>query len=210
MKLVDDTGNRIEISHRYVVPHDQPWFEDEITVANPSHHPLALPDGRCGLVLPVKVAGNAVESSLRDFKFTAFPYRREPTGNSTHYADYTLLQVLTESRHSQLRARFGVRHWGKEVVAPVYAKGIVHIIYPQYASEGWVFTDGQRGFLITKYSADGMEWALLDRVPLGDERIGLRWGGSPSSRAIRRGAPGFRRSHRIGSAPRASPPSRVG
>jgi hypothetical protein len=40
-----------------------------------------------------------------------------------------------------------------------------------------VFTDGRIGFLISKYSQQGMEWALLDRVALDQGRAGLRWGG---------------------------------
>ena len=49
--------------------------------------------------------------------------------------------------------------------------------YPFYASEGWILTDGRRGFLLTKYSQQGMEWALLDRVRVSDGRDGVRWGG---------------------------------
>ncbi|MGA3325508.1 MAG: hypothetical protein ABSF45_13635, partial [Terriglobia bacterium] len=177
VKLVGDLGNGLELGHRYLVPHDKPWVEEEITLTNRSHHPIALPEGRCGFVLPVKVVGDAVESGLKDFKFTAVPYRREPTGNRTQYADYTLFQVLTEPRLSRLRAQSGIQHWDKVVVAEVYGTGIIQTLYPQYASEGWILTDGRRGFLVSKYSPEGMEWALLDRVPLSEEHIGLRWGG---------------------------------
>ena len=37
--------------------------------------------------------------------------------------------------------------------------------------------NSRRGFLVTKYSQAGMEWSLLDRVILDEERLGLRWGG---------------------------------
>ena len=63
------------------------------------------------------------------------------------------------------------------MLTTVYATGIIQTSYPFYASEGWVLTDGRRGFLLTKYSQDGMEWALLDRVNVNDGRAGLRWGG---------------------------------
>src|ERR1035437_8594821 len=78
VNLVGDAGNGIEIRQQYRAPKDQPWVEEEITLTNKSHHPIALPDGRCGFVLPAKVAGDSVESPLKDFKFTAVPYRREP------------------------------------------------------------------------------------------------------------------------------------
>ena len=110
LKLVGDIGNGLEFGHKYSVPHDKPWVEEEITLTNRSHHPIALPEGRCGFVLPVKVVGDAVESGLKDFKFTAVPYRREPTGNRTQYADYTLFQVLTEARSSRLRAQSAIQH----------------------------------------------------------------------------------------------------
>jgi hypothetical protein len=177
VSLVGDAGNGIEIRQQYRAPKDQPWVEEEITLTNKSHHPIALPEGRCGFVLPAKVTGDSVESRLKDFKFTAVPYRREPTGNRTQYADYTLLQVLTERRHSELRAQSKIQRFGKVYLSEVYAMGIIKTDYQQYASEGWLFTDGRRGFLVTKYRQEGMEWALLDRVPLGDERLGLRWGG---------------------------------
>jgi hypothetical protein len=46
-----------------------------------------------------------------------------------------------------------------------------------YASEGWAWTDGQHGFLISKYSPKGLEWSLLDRVAREADQVGLRWGG---------------------------------
>jgi len=177
VNLVGDVGNGIEIGQKYRVPGDKLWVEEEITLTNLSHHRIALPEGRCGFVLPVKVVGDAVESGLKDFMFTAVPYRREPTGNRTQYADYTLFQVLSQARSSLLRAKSAIGHWDKVVLAEVYDMGIIQTLYSQYASEGWVLTDGRRGFLVTKYSPEGMEWALLDRVPMSEERIGLRWGG---------------------------------
>ena len=161
------------------------------------------------LYFPCKVAGDSVESRLKDFKFTAVPYRREPTGNRTQYADYTLLQVLTESRHSHLRAQSQIQQSGNVFLSYVYAMGIIQTLYPQYASEGWVLTDGRRGFLVTKYSQEGMEWALLDRVPLGDERLGLRWGDSVFIKATRKAPPCLPRRRRIDSGSPASPLSKA-
>lgn len=177
VKLGGGTAAGIEIRQKFWVPKHKPWVEEEITLTNRSLHPLALPQGRCGFVLPVKVVAKSVESKLGDFRFTAVPYRREPTGNRTQYADYTLLQVLTELRSSQLRAEASVRRVGNVVWANVYPAGIVETQYAQYSSEGWILTDGRRGFLITKYSPPGMEWALLDQVPVSKGYLGLRWGG---------------------------------
>ena len=177
VSLAGQFNNGVEIRQRFRLPADQAWLEEEIELTNRSNHPVALQEGRCGFVLPVKVAGNTLESGLKDFRFTAVPYRREPTGNRSQYADYSLLQVLTERRRSLLRARNQISYSGHVVTSRIYEVGVVETLYSHYASEGWVLTDGRRGFLISKYSQEGMEWALFDRVPLSGERIGLRWGG---------------------------------
>jgi hypothetical protein len=177
LSLVGSTANGLEIRQQYRIPHGDPWMEEEITLTNLGDHPVALPDARCGFVLPVNMAGGSVESPLKDFKFSAVPYRREPTGNRAQYADYTLTQVLTEHRHSELRAQSKTERWDRVYLAGNYSTGLIQTDYSQYASEGWVWTDGRQGFLITKYSQQGMEWALLDPVPLGREQLGLRWGG---------------------------------
>ena len=165
------------VQHTFRMSLTQPWTEEQITIVNRSAVPVSLPYGRCGFILPVEMHEASVDGPLRDFKFTAVPFRREPGGDRKQYADYSMGQVLTESRRSELRATVPVARWGKAVVPRVFETGVIQTDYPLYASEGWVLTDGRRGFLITKYSQDGMEWALLDRVPLDNDRVGLRWGG---------------------------------
>ena len=177
VNLAGRTDAGIEIRQQFRLPQDKPWIEEQITLTNRTHHPMPLQEARCGFTLPVKLAGSTVDSPLGGFKFTAVPYRREPSGNRTQYADYTLLQVLTEVRHSQLRSQSQITHSDRVVTSDTYEMGMIKTHYSRYASEGWVITDGRRGFLVTKYNQDGMEWALLDRVPLSEEYLGLRWGG---------------------------------
>ncbi|MFH1007438.1 MAG: hypothetical protein V1800_08055 [Candidatus Latescibacterota bacterium] len=153
----------ILVRQKYRIPAGHPWIEEQITIENPTSHVLALPNGRCGFVLPLALQGGTLAGSLRDFRFTAVPYRREPNGDRKQYSDYTVAQVLTEPCGSRLRSN--------------YQPGRQETLDPAYASEGWIFTDGGRGFLITKYSQEGMEWAVLDRVPCDPETINLRWGG---------------------------------
>ncbi len=167
----------IAVVHEYVVPADQPWIEEWITLTNRSQNRLNLPEARCGLVLPLTLRGGKVTGPLSDFKFTAVPFRREPHGNRTQYADYTVAQVLSEPRKSILRSDITTFAWGEVTIPKIFEGGWIETQFWQYASEGWVLTDGKRGYLITKYSPDAMEWAVLDRVPLGGDRVGLRWGG---------------------------------
>jgi hypothetical protein len=167
----------IEIHHQFKVSTHAPWIEEQVTISNRGSAVLALPYGRCGFVLPLSIRDGAVGGLLQDFKFVAVPYRREPGGNRTQYADYTVREVLSECRRSQLRANVPVAQWDKVVVPTIFDTGAIRTAYPYYASEGWVLTDGRQGFLITKYSQEGMEWALLDRVAVDEEHVGLRWGG---------------------------------
>jgi hypothetical protein len=175
--LAGEIPGGIGLRHEFRVPLAEPWVEEQITVSNLGSGVLALPDARCGFVLPMTLEAASVSGPWRGFKLTAVPYRREPNGNRTQYADYTLFQVLSEPRSSRLRADTPIDRAGNVVLTAVYASGIIQTLYPLYASEGWILTDGRRGFLVTKYSQQGMEWALLDRTPLPDGRSGFRWGG---------------------------------
>ena len=85
------------------------------------------------------------------------------TGQKRDQADFSLAQVVSGPYSSEL--------WTRETT-----------VTATYASEGWALTDGKLGFLLTKYSQEGMEWSLLDRVPLESGRVGLRWGGCGSYR----------------------------
>ena len=69
--LVGTTASGLEIRQQYRIPKDSPWIEEEITLTNLSEHPVALPDLRAGFVLPVTMEGGAVDSPLKDFKYTA-------------------------------------------------------------------------------------------------------------------------------------------
>lgn len=167
----------LNVKHEFRIPSNQPWIEESVALTNLGDYPVALPSGRCGFVLPLKVEGRSVEGPLKQFLFTAVPYRREPRGDRKQYADYTLAQVLTESRSSQLRGSLRIDQDQNVVTSVLHSTGAITTEYSSYASEGWVLTDGRRGFLISKYSQRGMEWALLDRVSLAREQAGLRWGG---------------------------------
>ena len=162
---------RIRVRHEFRFPGGKPWMEERLTLANEGSMPLLLPYGRCGFVLPVD------SGTWERFRFSAIPYRREPAGGPTQYADYTVEQVLRGPRFSRLRSNAAIDRYGSINVPICHRTGIIPVSFTEYASEGWCLTDGRRGFVITKYSQDGMEWAVLDRAPLDDGRAGLRWGG---------------------------------
>ncbi len=148
----------LEVLHEFQLPAQQPWVEERITLTNRGSSPLDLSNDRCGFVLPLSLSGNQATGEWGQFKLTAIPYRREPNGYRKQYADFSLGQLLTEPYSSEL--------WTEHTT-----------VTPGYASEGWAWTDGKQGFLLTKYSRQGMEWSLLDRTPAPGGRTALRWGG---------------------------------
>lgn len=149
---------RLEVAQQFRLPAGHPWIEEEISLANHGTEPLNLQFGRCGFVLPLSLSNGKVTGAWSKFKLTAIPYRREPNGTRRQYADFSLGRILTKQYSSEL--------WTNETT-----------VTSAYASEGWAWTDDKRGFLITKYSQKGMEWSLLDQVPVDRGRVGLRWGG---------------------------------
>jgi len=149
---------RLEVLHEFYLPAEHPWIEERITLTNHGSSPLDLSCGRCGFVLPLSLSEGQATGEWGQFKLTAIPYRREPNGDGKQYADFPLGQLLTEQYSSEL--------WTYETT-----------VTPTYASEGWAWTDGKQGFLLTKYSQKGMEWSVLDQTPAPGGRAGLRWGG---------------------------------
>ncbi len=151
-------GGWVEARHEFHLPAQNPWIEEQITVANHGSYPLDLSRSRCGFVLPLRISDGLTTGKWAKFKVIAIPYRREPNGYQKQYADFPLSQLLTEPYSSEL--------WTQETT-----------VTPAYASEGWAWTDSKQGFLLTKYSQEGMEWSLLDRIPGPSNETSLRWGG---------------------------------
>jgi hypothetical protein len=148
----------VDVSHRFTVDPETSWIEEEIELSNTSEVPFDLHDLRTGFVLPVAFFGDKVKGPWAQFEFTAIPFRREPAGHKTQYSDFSLGEILTQQFSSEL--------WSGDTT-----------VTPAYASEGWAWTDGTRGYLISKFSPGGLEFAILDRTQLPQGGIGLRWGG---------------------------------
>ena len=128
---------------------------------------------RFAFTLPV------LPATLDGYTFTAVPFRREPQGNRSQYADYKLNQILTEKRISSLRGTMRTRTNFSEGVATTNNDGFNGTLpYDMYGSEGWAFTNGTTGFLLTKYNPRAMEFSLLDPLTLTGGQTALRWGGA--------------------------------
>ncbi|MBE7539251.1 MAG: hypothetical protein HS122_12665 [Opitutaceae bacterium] len=167
----------LEFVQKLRIPAARPWLEEQITITNHNAYPITLPANRAGFVAPVHLNCGQPTGTLAGFKFAAIPFLREPTGGNAQRADYSLAEILTEPRTSYLRSDEGFRPIGRVWTTYIYSQGFIETNFPEYASEGWCLHDGKQGFVISKYSQDGMEWAVLDRVPLARDQLGLRWGG---------------------------------
>jgi hypothetical protein len=152
-----DTGPQVR--HRFSIDPSGSFVEEQIEIHNTGPNPVDLHDARAGFVLPLAVENGHVAGPLADYKFTAIPFRREPSGSKLQYADFSLHQVLCSQYSSEL--------WSSETT-----------VTSAFASEGWAFTDGKHGFVISKYSPGGLEFSLVDRVTLPEGKLALRWGGA--------------------------------
>jgi hypothetical protein len=152
------TGGGLEVRHRFTLDPAHAWLEEDLQFSNHSSAPMDLHDARAGFVLPLGLNQGKVEGPWADFQFTAVPFRREPSGHRRQLADFPVSQVLTQQYSSEL--------WTGETV-----------VTSAFASEGWAWTNGRQGFLISKFSPGGLEYAVLDRIALPENKVGLRWGG---------------------------------
>lgn len=156
--LLGATETGIAIQHQFTVDPTASWIEESIEITNRGTMPLDLHDARSGFVLPIPVEEGKVRGDWGNYKFTAIPFRREPNGHRSQYADFTLRQILAGQYSSEL--------WTMETT-----------VTAAFASEGWAWTDGHQGFLFSKFSPGGLEFAILDRVTLPQNKVGFRWGG---------------------------------
>ncbi len=177
VRLAGRVSGSIQVEQEFRIPADSPWMQEQLRLTNRASHAISLPNARCGFVLPVKLQDGQATGPLGSYQFTAVPFRREPSGNRSQYADYTIGDVLTKLRRSNLRADNPLRRRGEIVNSGAWTTGLIQQDYPQYASEGWLLRGKNDGFLISKYSQLGMEFAVLDHLLLEDGMLGLRWGG---------------------------------
>ena len=144
VRLLGEIPGGIELQHEFRISIDKPWLEEQISISCRGLSVLSIPYGRCGFVLPLTLEGGALTGPLRDSKATAVPYRREPHGNRTQYADYTLGQALCEPRNSHLRAQTQLERSGNVVLTAIHGSGFIQTFCAFHASEGWTHSDGRR------------------------------------------------------------------
>jgi hypothetical protein len=163
--LVGRTASGIGVEHRFSADAASEWIEEQIKITNEGSVPLDLRDARCGFVLPIAFSQGKPDAKLAAQKFSAIPFLREPQGSArTQYAEFSLEELFTQ--------KFETGLWVNRRIHP---NG--YTVTNDFAAEGWSWRHAGNGFLITKYAQNGMEWSMLDHLPLSPHSVGLRWGG---------------------------------
>jgi hypothetical protein len=152
---------QLAIHHEFSLSPDQPWLEEQITLTNLGSNALDMTGGRGGFTLPLVMTQGGLSAPWSQFKLTAIPFRRDPGGHRTQYADFTLAQALTEP-------------YSFERSGPA---GHEMMVSPEYAAEAWAWTNGETGFLLLKYGQEGIVWSVVDRTSIASGQAALRWGG---------------------------------
>ena len=147
----------LAIQHRFTVDPAASWIEEVIEFTNTGSIPLDLHNARSGFVLPLQFEGGKVEAAWAQHKLIAIPFGGNPTASGCNMQTFPLHQILTGPYSSEL--------WTMNTT-----------VTPGYAAEGWAWTDGKQGFLISKFSPGGLEFAVLDRVASTAKQAGVPLG----------------------------------
>ncbi|MBN2024196.1 MAG: hypothetical protein JW809_15545 [Pirellulales bacterium] len=164
MEALPDGGRRVALSGRlnnivveqiFTALADPPGaILEEITLRNPSDKPIDASSFRCGFVKQVR-QGETWAPDAQIVRFCPVPYRRETNGQMQ---EFPLKEVV----------QHGVTFGGwMEPQQPT----------PIWGAEGWVWTMGDRTFLIAKHNPDGMEWSLMAPCVRGQD-TGIRFAGA--------------------------------
>ena len=157
---------QINVRHRIYGPEDGEFMEERIILRNAGKSGIVLRGYRFGfrkrLELPKRYGGPGID--IEDYRLVALPFRLQPDGTKHDYMlhDLYLGRYQTAEFHNPAR-----------LVQEVVDKG-------RSRSEGWAWTDGENGLLITKYNRDSIEYSMLDTERVDGERYLSFGGASPS------------------------------
>ena len=146
------------IVHRFLVPADQPYIEESITVVNNGSEPVDSPDLAMGFTRTIGEDGS-VCGELSSCRMVSVPFRRALEGRRDEYQDYSFEELIINHgaywppRSSELKET------------------------PELGAEGWVWTSGDHSLLVAKHSPDMIEHSILSVEKIRSKDI-LRFGGA--------------------------------
>ena len=159
----------LELEQRFVLPANQPYLEETITLTNRTASAIRLEEFEIGLTRRIASAPGQVLASLQGDRLVALPFRRRPTDREGQLHDYSLKQFLTQA--GEILRGNPDEEWEDDKDFPG------HIPARHRSSEGWAWTHTNASFCVFKFSQETMEFSVLSTVVQPDG-VALRFGGA--------------------------------
>jgi hypothetical protein len=161
-----DPNTQIGIHHRLYIPLAEEYLEERIILRNLGSERVILRGYRFGfrkrLERPKQYGGPGID--IENYRLIAIPFRLQPDGKKHDY---------------QLDDIYHGRYECSEFYNP--ARLVQEVVDKNRGrSEGWAWTDGENGLLITKYNDDKIEFSMLDTERRNGE-VYLTFGGASPS-----------------------------
>ncbi|MCL5104945.1 MAG: hypothetical protein M1133_12640 [Armatimonadetes bacterium] len=157
---------RVNVRHRLFVSEDEEFVEELILLRNEGTKDVILRGYRFGfrkrLEKPEKYGGPGTD--IENYRLIALPFRLQPDGTKHDYQ-------LDDIYHGRYQA--SEFYNPARLVQEVVDKG-------RARSEGWAWTDGENGLLITKYNPLSVEYSMLD-TERREDGVYLSFGGASAS-----------------------------
>jgi len=185
ISLTGQSDNGILVEQRFTADPSTSWIEESLTLTNKTKW-RQIQSFRCGFVLPLR------DDVLTGYSFTAVPFRREGVFSS-RLSDLNRHRLAKNERYLTFRLDellFKCRAYVDEITENPTRQSVMagfrerRFFAQDYGAEGWILTDDENGFLISKYNQSTPEYAVLDRVFLENGIPGLRWGGGAPPEGI--------------------------
>ena len=156
-------GPAIEVRHKFRIPEDEAYLEEQIILQNLGECELVLRGYRFGFRKHVErsetYGGPGLD--IERYRLIALPFRLQPDGKKH---DYTLDDIYLG------------RYQCSEMQNPMRVMESV-VDKDRGRSEGWAWSDGENGLLIMKYNPDMVEYSMLE-TEKRDDGVYLNFGGA--------------------------------
>jgi len=159
----------LDLEQCFVLPADQPWMEETITVTNRTSEAVRLEGFEIGFVRRIASQPGQVLRELREDRVTELPFRRRPTDREGQLREYGLQNFLDQP--GEVRRFNPDEDWeeAREFPGRVPSR--------HRSAEGWCWTHTNSSFCCFKFNQESMEFSVVSTVVRPDG-VALRFGGA--------------------------------
>lgn len=140
------------ITQRFLVPHEEPYIEEVLTVENQGSGPLATSDLAMGFARALD------DEALRDCRITSVPFRRDLRGMRGEYQEFSPAEIV-------LNKGFFCPRWPQREATK------------EFGAEGWLWNYGDSSLLVAKHAPELIEFSVLSTEEVAGRTV-LRFGGA--------------------------------